>query len=324
MWGVVQALVWLVGLTMLLLLAFAPRIGLHAVWDVLIPVAPALLAIAPGLWRNICPLGTTAQLPRRMRISFELRPSARLQTGFMVGGIAALLLIVPLRHVSFNNDAQTTLTALIVLGALAFVAGIVTLGKSGWCTGLCPVHPVEKLYGQEPALSITNAHCSQCLGCVARCPDSSAANDLLAPHASPLRRAAGWLLVGGFPGYIWGWFHVQDAQPGDGWASIAAACAAPFGAMAVSVAIHALLAKLIPQQRHALLHRSFAALSISMYYWYRLPALVGFGLFSGDGMLVDLRGSLSPAALLPVQLAVALFWGWWFVLRAKNRSAITR
>ena len=58
-WRAVQTVVWLAGVAILAALLFAPEIGIHAFWNVLIPVAPALVAFAPGLWRKICPLAST-------------------------------------------------------------------------------------------------------------------------------------------------------------------------------------------------------------------------------------------------------------------------
>ena len=59
-WRAAQVAVWLVGVGIVVLLFWAQEIGIHAFWNVLIPVAPALVAFAPGLWRNICPLASTA------------------------------------------------------------------------------------------------------------------------------------------------------------------------------------------------------------------------------------------------------------------------
>lgn len=41
---------WLVGLTMYLSLFFKPALGLALFWNVLIPVAPALLVVAVGVF----------------------------------------------------------------------------------------------------------------------------------------------------------------------------------------------------------------------------------------------------------------------------------
>ena len=58
-WRLLQVLVWIVGLVIFLALIFYPSIGLLLFWNILIPVAPALLVVATGVWRNICPLSTT-------------------------------------------------------------------------------------------------------------------------------------------------------------------------------------------------------------------------------------------------------------------------
>jgi hypothetical protein len=40
------------------------------------------------------------------------------------------------------------------------------------------------------------------------------------------------------------------------------------------------------------LARTFAAAAVCIYYWYCLPALVGFGPIPGEGFLVDLSETL--------------------------------
>ena len=75
-WLVLQAVVWVLCLSMIVLLFVKPEIGLHAFWDVLIPVAPALVALLPGVWRNICPTATMSQLPRRFKYSKKKKLSA--------------------------------------------------------------------------------------------------------------------------------------------------------------------------------------------------------------------------------------------------------
>src|SRR5690242_18741372 len=65
-WWWVQWAVWGVGMFIWVALIAWPRLGLHLLWNVLIPVAPALLVLAPGVWRNVCPLGSMAMAPSRM------------------------------------------------------------------------------------------------------------------------------------------------------------------------------------------------------------------------------------------------------------------
>jgi hypothetical protein len=68
-WRVVQALVWLAGASILFCLLFFPALGIVLFWDILIPVAPLLLVVFTGVWRNVCPMATNALLPRHLGLS---------------------------------------------------------------------------------------------------------------------------------------------------------------------------------------------------------------------------------------------------------------
>jgi len=59
--------------------------------------------------------------------------------------------------------------------------------------------------------------------------------------------------------------------------------------------------------------RLFGALAVSTYYWFRLPALIGFGVYPGDGTLVDLRGSVGPWLPALLQCAAVLVLTWWLL-----------
>ena len=83
--------------------------------------------------------------------------------------------------------------------------------------------------------------------------------------------------------------------------------------MAVTAALYMSLMKLLPRDARSIASRLFAGSAIAIYYWYRLPMLFGLGVFPGEGMLIDLRSVVPLTAVLPLQLAEAAFWGWWFV-----------
>ena len=36
-------------------------------WKVIIPTLPLLFLVAPGLWRNLCPLAASNQTPRALK-----------------------------------------------------------------------------------------------------------------------------------------------------------------------------------------------------------------------------------------------------------------
>lgn len=315
-WRVAQGLVWVVGFALFLALVFAPKIGAAAFWNVLIPVAPALFVLATGVWRNICPLGTVSLLPRHLGISRSRRLPLEWQGKLHLAGVCLLFLIVPLRHIWLNTNGLATAGVLVVLALAAFTMGYFFEWKSGWCSSLCPVHPVERLYGEKVLFSPPNAHCGQCHNCVIPCPDSTPGMTPMAARARRSQRMASCLLVGGLPGFVWGWFHVPDFSGGAlttqhfltayGW---------PLAGMAATLAAFSILSRRCQPEREPLLTSVFAAAAVSCYYWYRLPSLLGFGLFPGDGMLVDLRGALTESTVFALKIAATAFFGWWLVGR---------
>ena len=310
-WRVVQSLVWVVGLAIVIALFVRPKLGLHALWNVLIPVAPALLAVAPGLWRNICPLASTALWPRHMGLSKRLRLSGRAQATLMLVGTIALLVIVPLRHVVLDQNGPASAITLLVLASVGIGMGFLFEWKSGWCSSLCPVHPVEKLYGSEALIAPPNAHCDMCHRCVSPCPDSTPGMHPLITTRYRSQRVGGTLLVGGFAGYIVGWFHVPDYAGTAGFRHLDAAYGLPAVGMAVSLVLFLILRRIVQPKHDRVLILSFAAAALACYYWYRLPALFGFGPIPGDGMLVDLRHRLPswfPHASRVVTTSLATFW----------------
>ncbi len=61
-------------------------------------------------------------------------------------------------------------------------------GKSGWCSTICPLLPVQRIYGQTPFALVANAHCQPCVGCLTNCYDF---NPRAAYLADPSRTATG-------------------------------------------------------------------------------------------------------------------------------------
>src|SRR5690349_4551666 len=83
------------GLCMVLILR--PTLGLWLFWQVLIPFIPLLFFIAPGLWRNLCPLAAMNQTPRLFQLSHALTPPRWMQEYGYVIAITLFLIIVPAR-----------------------------------------------------------------------------------------------------------------------------------------------------------------------------------------------------------------------------------
>ena len=316
-WRAIQYVTFLIGTFIFLALIFYPTLGIHDFWNILIPLAPLLLVLVPGLWRNICPLSFISILPHRLKISRKKRLKVASQGKFMLAGVILLYLILPLRHIMLDTSGPATAAVLFLLGIIAFWVGVKYEWKSGWCSGLCPVHPVEKLYGSTPKASFPNAQCTTCKNCVIPCPDSSPNTHPLVQLKTPSHRLAGILLLGGFPGFIWGWFHVPDYYGLEGLAQIAMAYGLPLLGMTVTLSIFHLLYQNISQKHTLALFRVFAMAAVVCYYGYRLPALIGFGMFPGDGMLVDLSQWL-PEYISYILQGTTLFFFSWCLLWKRN------
>lgn len=320
-WRTVQLAVWIIGLIIFTCLVFYPSTGITMFWNILIPVAPALLVFAPGLWRNICPLASTALLPRHLGFSGRKKLNIDQQSLLSFTGIILLYLLVPLRHALFNTNGMATAALLTLLSALAIYTGFRFEWKSAWCSGLCPVHPVEKLYGIKPAITLPNAHCGNCMNCVVPCPDSTPGMNPAAGRKNIWQKLSGLLMVGGFPGFVWGWFHVPDRHIISSAVELFDIYLFPISGTLISMFIYLVLKEIVPAKFKQSLIHVFAASAVSCYYWYRIPSLLGFGNFKTDGVLVDLSQSVSPLTLKMIIVFTTLLLFWWIVLNPRKTGS---
>ena len=310
-WRTVQTLLWLVGVAILFFLMFYPITGIHLFWNILIPVAPLLFVVSVGLWRNICPMASTALFPRHMGFSKRKKLTVTQSGNLHLIAVIALFLIVPLRHAIFNTNGMATAILILSLGLIAVIGGLFFEWKSVWCSGLCPVHPVEKLYGLNNRLILPNAHCDKCHRCVTPCPDTTPGISPLTSKKTISQKLAGFLMVGAFPGFVWGWFQVPDYEGVVQLQHLGEIYLMPaIGLVATSV-LYLILRSFL---RAKFLVGFFSAATVSCYYWYRLPALFGFGIYPEDGMLIDLSGTIPEWSVIAVSIALALFFFWWLLI----------
>ncbi len=319
-WRTAQLSVWLVGLFILFSLLWYPSLGLSLFWNLLIPVAPFLFLIATGVWRNVCPLATTQLFPRHMGWS-KSKKLTHLQLGKLnLLSVILLYAIVPLRHALFNNNGTATFLLILFFALIGVILGFNYEWKSAWCSGLCPVHPVEKLYGGNVLMSFPNAHCGECMNCVVPCPDAT-------PHINPsssqktiYHQLSGLLIVGGLPGFIWGWFQVPDVQGFSAISVFLKVYTWPMIGFCISLVLYAILNTSFKKIHQRKLIGIFAAAGISIYYWYRIPALFGYGKFAEDGMLLDLTNLLPEWSMMLITVSASLFFFYWLVLRKKENT----
>src|SRR6185503_12128057 len=272
-------------------------------WGIVVPLLPILFFVAPGFWRNVCPMATLNQLPRVLGFTRALTmPKWFREYGYVIG-IALFLLIVPARKLVFEQNGAA-LGALLITSLVApFVAGILLKGKSGWCSTMCPLLPVQRLYGQTPFLTVRNAHCRPCVGCVKNCYDFNPPVAYLADvydsdaHRSGYRR----FFAGIFPGLVVAFHEVPVAPEVD-----ALSMYAQFGTyLAVSLGIFYAL-EVFLKVTVVRLTSLFALAGLNLYYLYALPAA-----------LERIEGTLGVAipdavvwAISAALLAASAAWAW--------------
>ena len=283
------------GLAVVLLVR--PEVGLFFFWRVMIPMVPLLFFVAPALWRNICPMAALNQTPRLFSFTKGLTPPQWMQRyGYLIA-ISLFLVLVSTRKVLFNTNG--TALAMLILASLsaAFVMGAFFRGKSGWCSSICPLLPVQRIYGQTPFVNVTHAHCEPCLGCTKNCYDLNPKNAYLADlydddrQFAFLRRA----FVGLFPGFILAFYLVPNPPAIPVWQMYAMLAAAGVFSMLTFFAVEA-----VTRYTGSKITVLYGALALNLYYWFNAVTL---------GSLI---ATPAPAAfvwsLRALVLGLTLFW----------------
>ena len=318
-WRAAQLLAWAAGMFVWGALIFQPKLGLHLLWNVLIPVAPALLVFAPGVWRNLCPLGSMSLAPHHFGISQGKRLSKTWRDRLYLGAFLLLVLVVPMRKVVLDNNGPLLAAVLAAVGLIAIRQGLVFNWKSGWCASFCPVYPVELLYGAQPLATVPNAHCSSCLSCVAPCSESTAGLTPSTAVNTKLGRGVGAVLTGFFPGFVWGWYNVPTYSGWEGFSHLHVAYGIPFSAGVLTLAIYLVLTNAWPKQQ-PLVSRVFAATAIITYYWFRLPPVFGIG-DPAAAMIVDVSPWMPAWSATALRISAIIIFGWLMVVRTGNRRS---
>ena len=184
----------------------SPTTRLDVMWKGVIPALPLLWLVVPGLWRNICPLSASNQTPRVLGLSkARTAPPWLKEYGFVIGA-GMFIAFVSLRKLGLDDSGPAS--ALLLLGALsgAYVGGTLLKGKSGWCSSICPLLPVQRLYGQTPYKLVANSHCTPCVGCTKNCYDFNPKVAFLADLNDPDPYWSGYkkLFAAAFPGLVLG------------------------------------------------------------------------------------------------------------------------
>lgn len=305
-WYPIRAVAVAVYLGLCVVLLVRPDGGLFFFWKLFIPVAPLLLFVALGLWRNICPLAAANQTPRVLGFTRGRRAPPWLAErggGYLVAA-SLFLVLVPTRLVLFNTSGPATAVLLLAAIIVAFLGGWVFKGKSGWCSSHCPMLPIERLYGQTPFVRVPNSHCQPCVGCTKHCYDFNPGVAYQADMADPDPdwSAPRKFFAGALVGVMVGFFWLRPAADAPWWSSYGTF----YLAMLASVGAFFLLDAYVrvPTSRLAAV---FGAVALNIFYWFNAQTIAdSWGQVLGG---VDLR----PFVVWEVRVGVLALTLWWIV-----------
>lgn len=327
LWRVAQVTSVLVAVGVVTLLAFRPSLGLFLTWDVLVPVVPLTLLVAPQLWRNLCPIAAVSRVPAGLRREGRRRLGRRANDYAPLIAAVLLFAIVPLRLTIFNDNGPALAVFVLAVLTVALAGAFLYRGKSAWCATFCPVLPVERLYGHRPLLEPPHAWCADCSACVRACYDLDArrsldqltgnrsrrgANGNGDTHATsdglaPLHRTWMGLFSAAFPGFVFGYFTAPNHGVVANYVWILGTAA-----LSLLLLVAAAAAAEVPTRW---MLRISAAGAAAIYYWFTVPTVA----LDAHELL-----ALPPAAPAGIALARAVFLtvaAYW-LLRA-DRSGLT-
>lgn len=274
-WRVAQGLGLLVTGALIVGLFSAPESALELLWNVLIPTLPATFLLSPLIWRALCPLATLNMLPNGLLTARSM--PAGLQKTLAVAGITLLLLLVPARRFLFNEEGEILGIMILVVGALALGLGAIYPQKAGFCNTLCPVLPVEKLYGQHPLVAMKDTRCASCVRCVPKGCLDLVPRKALQQAIGPARTSTRWIatpygaFAGAFPGFVLGYFLTENGPITSApsvYLEVFGAAAASFGVVAVLNGIF----RITP----ARMLTGLAAAAAGIYYVFAAPATAAY------------------------------------------------
>lgn len=289
-------------IVVIVLLFVRPAAGLFVFFGVIVPVLPAVFLVAPGLWRNVCPLAATNQIPRVLGFGRALNPPDWLRNRGYLVAMALFFGIVGSRLAGLDQSAAATGVVLALVATVAFTGGYVFKGKSGWCSSICPLFPLQRAYAQTPYITVANSHCPSCVGCAKNCYDFKPRAAYQADLVDPDR---GWssqrkLFVAALPGFILGFFTAigEPDTP----------ALEKYGLLAlfvlVSVGSYFAIEAVSPLSP-AMVAAGYAAAALNIFYWFVGPVVVS-SLAEVTGVDIPwLRWLISAAVLVVTLLWIA-------------------
>ncbi|MCB0367030.1 MAG: hypothetical protein H6624_17645 [Bdellovibrionaceae bacterium] len=170
-----------------------------------------------------------------------------------------LFVLVPARIFLFNLEAQVVLLTIPLLALVALGSGFLFDGFGGWCSGACPIRPVEMLYGQYNQERHRPEACQSCNNCQKECSRLySSSNEVKINNMLPFQNQ-----IFSFPGFILGYFLSSSTD------SIAMVYLKCLGIALLSW----LVIRVLFNGRKGVIISGI--LAIGVYYGFTVPSVVG-------------------------------------------------
>ena len=250
---------------------FVTPLGLRLFWGLAIPLLPALFVVAPGLWRQVCPMALMNQLPVLAgRPSTRDLPDVARQWAFTIA-VGSFVVLIGLRAPLLNHNGALVGSGILGALILALLGGLAFKGRSGWCGTFCPLGPVQRDYGHAPLLLVRNGYCETCVGCQKNCydfnPRAAVFEDL--GDADPIYAGQRRFFMAMMPGLVLGYF-MQPGKTPYGDAVFAVTFLASIGASVGLYQAAVSFLRLDPFRTTNL----FACLALAEFYWFSGPIIL--------------------------------------------------
>lgn len=271
-WQAARGIALAITLALAALLVFVPPLGLKLFWGIAIPAVPLLLVVAPGLWRQVCPMALMNQTPRTFGFSRNHTLPDKVAKYTYAVAVTLFVGLVALRVPLLNHAGPIVGVGLIGVLALAFTGGYWFKGRSGWCGTFCPLGPIQRIYGHAPLAMVPNGYCPTCVGCQKNCYDFNPRAAIFSdihdddPRFAAQRR----LFMGMLPGLIAGFF-LQGFNPDYGSGQYVAIL---LGASCASAGLHGVLSSFVPVGTYRV-SAMFGAAALGLFYWFAGPIMLG-------------------------------------------------
>lgn len=263
------------GMVLLVVLFLAmtqwPRATVNLLWNNVIPLLPAVFLINPMIWRNVCPLATLNELTGHR----NARPALSTPTlvRFWAVGIVLLFVLVPARRFIFNEHPLPFAVTVLAVGGIALGLGLLVSRRGGFCNTLCPVLPVEKLYGQSPLIAVGSSRCMDCSQCTtAGCIDLAGKRS--ARQSVKSGQGLSWMLnpfgifAASFPGFVISYYLTQNTTLTDAGGVYLTVALWTLGSLLLVSTVVGFL-RLEANQVLPLL----GGAAFGLYYWFGAPGL---------------------------------------------------